>query len=90
MNNPDFREYRRSFGRASGNVQASTGQLVSWRASPDFSLQPARSVIGNAKASRENAASLHGQLGEMQNFLGRRFDTGEPIPTTLTPRRGSI
>lgn len=55
-----------------------------------FSLQPTRDIVSGAmgKASRENAASLHGQLGEMQDFLGHRFNTGEEIPSELTPREG--
>jgi hypothetical protein len=32
-----------------------------------------------------NAETLHGQLGEMGNFLGRKFDTGEAIPEQVTP-----
>ena len=37
-------------------------------------------------AERQNAAGLHGQLGKMQEFLGNRFGTNEPIPAQVTPR----
>jgi hypothetical protein len=52
------------------------------------SLAHARQPVSEAmgKAVRENAAGTHGQLEGMQNFLGRRFATGEPIPETVTPR----
>ena len=52
------------------------------------SLGPARSIIGNAMttAERQNAEGLHGQLGRMQEFLGNRFGTNEPIPAQVTPR----
>ena len=55
-----------------------------------FSMGPARDVVSGAmgKAARENASSLHGQLGEMSDFLGRRFNSGEAIPDELTPRQG--
>jgi hypothetical protein len=52
------------------------------------SLGPARSIIGDAmtQAERQNAEGLHSQLGNMQEFLGRRFGTNEPIPSNVTPR----
>ena len=52
------------------------------------SLGPARSIIGDAmnQAERQNAEGLHSQLGNMQQFLGKRFGTNEPIPANVTPR----
>ena len=52
------------------------------------SLGPARSVIGNemGNAANQNAEGLHNQLGKMQEFLGKRFGTGEGIPANVTPR----
>lgn len=51
------------------------------------SLAPARAGIGTAmsKAAQENTASVHGQLQPMQDFLSRRFATGETIPEKVTP-----
>ena len=52
------------------------------------SLGPARSVIGRemGSAANQNAEGLHNQLGKMQDFLGKRFGTGEEIPANVTPR----
>lgn len=51
------------------------------------SLRPARNVLGQASslAHSQNAETLGGQLGRMQNTIGRRFDTGESIPENITP-----
>jgi len=56
---------------------------------PVASLRPARELIANAqgKAAREEAGTLHGQLGEMGNFLHRGRVSGEEIPENVTPRR---
>lgn len=60
-----------------------------FEANPSASLAPARGVIANAmgKAGREEAGSLHGQLGELNDFLHTGKVSGEPIPTNVTPRR---
>jgi hypothetical protein len=52
------------------------------------SLGPARGVLNEAagKATSQNAEGLAGQIGGMQDFLGRRFNTGESIPENVTPR----
>ena len=52
------------------------------------SLAPARQVLSSAagRATAENAEGLHGQIGNMQDFLSRRFQSGEPIPESVTPR----
>jgi hypothetical protein len=52
------------------------------------SLAPARSILSDAtaKAGSQNAEGLHRQLGNMQDFLARRFQTGEAIPEDVTPR----
>lgn len=64
------------------------GPIPTILSNPSASLSPARNVVGAAmgRATAENAESLHGQLGEMGDFLGRRFNTGEPIPENVTPR----
>jgi len=53
------------------------------------SLAPARGVVREAMGSavNQNAEGLHGQLGNMQDFLTRKFSTGEPIPENVTPRQ---
>ena len=58
-------------------------------ANPNASLGPARGVLSQAqeKAAREEAGTLHGQLGEMSDFLHRGRVSGEPIPEQVTPRR---
>jgi len=58
-------------------------------ANPNASLRPARNVIAGAmgKAANEEAGTLHGQLGEMSDFLHRGRVSGEPIPENVTPRR---
>jgi hypothetical protein len=38
------------------------------------------------RAGAQNAEGLFGQLGRMNDFLGSRFATGEPIPENVTPR----
>ena len=65
-----------------------TGPIPSLLPNRTASLGPARSVIGNAMSSAEsqNAEGLHGQLSQMQDFLGKRFGTGEEIPSNVTPR----
>ena len=67
---------------------AGTGPIPSMLPNRSASLGPARSVIGNAMSSAEsqNAEGLHGQLGQMQDFLGKRFGSGEEIPSNVTPR----
>jgi hypothetical protein len=57
-------------------------------ANASASLVPARSAVSNAmgSAERQNAAGTHGQLQNMQDFLSRRFSTGEQIPENVTPR----
>jgi hypothetical protein len=50
-------------------------------------LTPARDVVSNAQktATKQNAASLHGQLQPMSDFLSKRFDTGKQIPSDVAP-----
>lgn len=52
------------------------------------SLAPARGILGDAadKATQQNAAGLHGQIGKMQDFLNTRFSGGS-IPENVTPRQ---
>jgi hypothetical protein len=52
------------------------------------SLAPARQAVSGAMqgAARQNAEGTYSQLGNMQDFLGRRFSTGEQIPENVTPR----
>jgi hypothetical protein len=52
------------------------------------SLAPARQAVSGAMqgAARQNAEGTYNQLGNMQDFLGRRFSTGEQIPENVTPR----
>lgn len=55
---------------------------------PMASLAPARGIVREAvnRAASQNAEGLHGQLSQMGDFLGRRFDTGAGIPKNVTPR----
>ncbi len=50
-------------------------------------LSPARSIVSNAvtKAANQNAPGLHGQLSAIGDTLSRRFDTGAPIPSQVSP-----
>lgn len=65
-----------------------SGPMPSTLRNPISSLRPARSAISSAmsKAAEENTQGVHGQLQPMQDFLGRRFATGEEIPENITPR----
>ena len=65
-----------------------SGAAPSSLPNPISSLRPARQGISSAidKAAQENTQSVHGQLQPMQDFLGRRFATGEEIPENVTPR----
>ncbi len=69
--------------------QASGAPLPSMVPNRAASLAPARGVVREAMGSAENqnAGGLHGQLGNMQDFLSRKFSTGEPIPENVTPRQ---
>lgn len=51
-------------------------------------LTHARRVVGQAinKATSRNAASTVGQMEPMYRHLSTRFDTGAPIPVTVTPK----
>jgi hypothetical protein len=53
------------------------------------SLKPARSVLSAAqgKAARQEAGTLHNQLGDMSDFLHVGSVSGEPIPENVTPRK---
>jgi hypothetical protein len=67
---------------------ASSGAIPSTLPNAVSSLRPARQGIMSAmgKAAEENTQGVHGQLQPMQDFLGRRFATGEEIPENVTPR----
>lgn len=55
------------------------------------SLAPARDIVSNAmgkfSGTQQNAAGTSAQLGEMGNFLNKEFDTGNAIPSNVSPRR---
>jgi hypothetical protein len=70
--------------------EAPTGErpIPATERNPMASLAPARGIVREAvnRAASQNAEGLHGQLSQMGDFLGRRFDTGAGIPENVTPR----
>lgn len=53
-------------------------------------LGPARGMLDDAaaKAVRQNASTLHGQITPMSDFLSKRFDTGAAIPSQVPAADG--
>jgi hypothetical protein len=70
-------------------IPAGAKPLPTMVPNPVASLGPARNVLRSAAdtASNQNAEGLHGQIGNMQDFLSRRFGSGEQIPENVTPRQ---
>jgi hypothetical protein len=71
----------RSAGERIGDLSGQVEDLAA--NSPNtVSLVPARQTVNDAmgQATRQNAATTHGQLAEMGNTLNKRFDTGALIP----------